>query len=256
MKTEILSTLDYSTKLIVSPDIDGFTSARLLEAFNGSVVVGTYDKNVLLLADGIDPKECLFVDCDMNTSDLVSIGNHQRLSSGDNIAEKSFNPNVHYGITKYTDKYPFATAFLISFATRVPTSEQIQAYMSYADSTYKNLLTYGVNMRTWWERMRHTELDLVFEPTENISNLITELEELYPSQGFVSKRLGKTNYLKKMNGTLTSLGLSHMPLTTGIKYMTDRVGKNTVIKYNQDILSYAEIFGGEYSITYNEEMNW
>jgi hypothetical protein len=38
--------------------------------------------------------------------------------------------------------------------------------------------------------------------------------------------------------------------------MTDRVGKNTVIKYNQDILSYAEIFGGEYSITYNEEMNW
>ena len=104
--------------------------------------------------------------------------------------------------------------------------------------------------------MRHTELDLVFEPTENISNLITELEELYPSQCFVSKRLGKTNYLKKMNGTLTNLGLSHMPLTTGIKYMTDRVGKNTVIKYNQDIISYAEIFGGEYSITYNEEMNW
>jgi hypothetical protein len=256
MREQILDTLSYSNKIIVSPDIDGFTSARLLEAFNGSVVVGTYDKNVMALADGVDPKECLFVDCDMNTSDFISIGNHQRLSSGDNIAKESFNPNVHYGITKYTDKYPFATAFLISFATRVPTSEQTQAYMSYADSTYKNLLSYGVNMRTWWERMRHLELDLVFEPTDSISNLITELEELYPSQGFVSKRLGKTNYLKKMNGTLQDLGINHMPLSTGMKYITDRVGKNTVVKYNQDIVSYAEIFGGEYSVTYNEEMSW
>ena len=256
MKTEILSTLDFSKQLIVSPDIDGFTSARLLKAFNGSVVVGTYDKNVLLLAADIDPKECLFVDCDMNSSDFVSIGNHQRLSSGDNMSPRSFNPNVHYGITKYTDKYPFATAFLISFATRVPTSTITQAYMSYADSTYKNLISYGVNMRTWWERMRHLELDLVFEPTEEIANLIAELEELYPSQGFVSKRLGKARYLEKMNDVLDSLGISHLPLTTGIKYMSDRVGKNTVIKYNKDIISYAEIFGGEYSITYNEEMNW
>jgi hypothetical protein len=256
MKTEILATLDHSKELIVSPDIDGFTSARLLEAFNGSVVVGTYDKNVLVLAEGVDPKECLFVDCDMNTSDFVSIGNHQRLSSGDNMSEKSFNPNVFYGVNKYTDKYPYATAFLISFATRVPTSATTQAYMSYADSTYKNLESYGINMRNWWERMRHLELDLVFEPTEEISLLIEELAEKHPAQGFVSKRLGKARYIEQMNDTLTSLNLSHRPLATGIKYMTDRVGKNTVIKYNKDIISYAEIFGGEYSVTYNEEMNW
>ena len=104
--------------------------------------------------------------------------------------------------------------------------------------------------------MRHLELDLVFEPTEEISLLIEELAEKHPSQGFVSKRLGKTRYIEQMNNVLTSLGLSHRPLTTGIKYMSDRVGKNTVIKYNQDIISYAEIFGGEYSVTYNEEMNW
>lgn len=256
MRDSILTTLNHSDKLIVSPDIDGFTSARLLEAFNGSLVVGTYDKNVLLLADGVEPSECLFVDCDMNRSDLVSIGNHQRLSSGDNMSVKSFNPNVFHGINKYTDKYPFATAFLISFATRVTTSEQTQAYMSYADSTYKNLLSYGVNMRTWWERMRHTELDLVFEPTEEISNLLAELEEKYPAQGFVSKRLGKTRYMEKMNETLKNLGIKHEPLSTGVKYLADRVGKNTVLKYNQDIISYAEIFGGEYSITYDQEMEW
>lgn len=256
MKDKILSTLDHSKYLIISPDIDGFTSARLLEAFNGSVVVGTYDKNVLLLAEDIDPKECLFVDCDMNTSDFVSIGNHQRLSSGDSISKKSFNPNVHYGINTYTDKYPFATAFLISFATRVPTSEQTQISMMYADSTYKNLENYLPNMQNWQKRMTHTEIDRVFNLSEEDLRKLTELEELYPKQGFVSKRLGKLKYIEQMNDALNSGGIKHIPMVSGKKYLSDKVGKATVLKYNQDIISYAEIYGGEYSVTYNEEIKW
>ena len=256
MQKQILDTLSHSNKIIISPDIDGLTSARLLEAFNDSVVVGTYDKNILLLGDGIDPKECLFVDCDMNTSDLVSIGNHQRLSSGDNMSSKSFNPNVHFGINKYTDKYPFATAFLISFATRVTTSEQIQAYMSYADSTYKNLINYSENMHNWRERMRHLELDQVFEPSPQVLQILKSLESAETPQGFVSKRYGKKRYIEEMNAALDSHQIPHMTLTSGKKYLTDKVGRNTVIKYNQDIISYAEVFGGEYSITYNEEIDW
>lgn len=256
MKDKILSTLDHSKLLIISPDIDGFTSARLLEAFNGSLVVGTYDKNVLLLADGVEPSECLFVDCDMNRSDLVSIGNHQRLSSGDSISEKSFNPNVHYGVNKYTDKYPFATAFLISFATRVPTSEITQLYMAYADSTYKNLENYLPNMQNWQERMTHTELDRIFNLSSEDLRKLTELEEIYPKQGFVSKRLGKIKYIDQMNDALDSGGIKHLPMVSGKKYLSDKVGKTTMLKYNQDIVSYAEIFGGEYSVTYDEEMNW
>jgi hypothetical protein len=256
MKIEILRTLDFSKKIIVSPDIDGFTSARLLEAFNGSLVVGTYDKNVLLLADGVEPSECLFVDCDMNRSDLVSIGNHQRLSSGDSISEKSFNPNVHYGITKYTDKYPFATAFLISAATRVPTSEQTQLHMAYADSTYKNLQNYLPNMENWRKRMMHTEIDRVFSLSSEDLQKLQELEEKYPTQGFVSKRLGKSRYIEQMNQALKSEGIKHLPMVSGKKYLSDKVGRTTMLKYNQDIISYAEIYGGEYSVTYDQEMNW
>ena len=36
----------------------------------------------------------------------------------------------------------------------------------------------------------------------------------------------------------------------------DKVGINTVIRYNRDIISYAEIFTGEYSVTYDQEMEW
>ncbi len=256
MKQQILDTLSYSNKIIISPDIDGMTSARLLEAFNGSVVVGTYDKNVLVTAEGVDPKECLFVDCDMNRSDLVSIGNHQRLSSGDNMSSKSFNPNVHYGVNKYTDKYPFATAFLISFATRVTTSANLQAYMSYADSTYKNLVNYSENMHNWRERMTHLELDQVFDPSPEVAKVLQSLESAETPQGFVSKRYGKKRYIEEMNAVLTSHQIPHMTLTSGVKYLTDKVGRNTVVKYNQDIISYAEVFGGEYSVTYDEEMEW
>jgi hypothetical protein len=256
MKSKILDTLSHSNKIIISPDIDGITSARLLEAFNGSVVVGTYDKNVLLLSDGVDPKECLFVDCDMNSADFVSIGNHQRLSSGDNMALKSFNPNVHYGVSKYTDKYPFATAFLISFATRVTTSEHIQAYMSYADSTYKNLINYSDNMHNWWQRMKHLELDQVFNPSPQVLQILKSLESAETPQGFVSKRFGKKRYIEEMNAALASHNIPHMTLVSGKKYLTDKVGKATVVKYNQDIISYAEVYGGEYSITYNEEIDW
>lgn len=256
MKTEILSTLDFSKQLIVSPDIDGFTSARLLEAFNGSRVVGVYDKNVMVTADGVDPKECLFVDCDMNSADFVSIGNHQRLSSGDNIASSSFNPNVHYGINKYTDKYPFATAFLISFATRVPTSNKTQLSMAYADSTYKNLEKYLPNMQNWQKRMRHTELDRVFSLSDDDLQKLQAMETEQPTQGFVSKRFGKNRYIDAMNAALIAQGIDHLPLTEGKKYLTDKVGRATVVKYNQDIISYAEIFGGEYSVTYNEEIEW
>ena len=256
MLKNILATLDFSKQLIVSPDIDGFTSARLLEAFNGSVVVGTYDKNVMVTAEGVDPKECLFVDCDMNSADFVSIGNHQRLSSGDNMAKQSFNPNVHYGVNKYSDKYPFATAFLISAATRVPTSDKTQISMMYADSTYKNLENYLPNMQNWQKRMKHTELDRVFSLSNEDLQKLQALETEQPSQGFVSKRFGKKRYIDAMNEALITQGIKHLPLVEGKKYLADKVGRPTVLKYNKDIISYAEIFGGEYSVTYNEEIDW
>ena len=43
MKTAILETLEYSKNLIISPDMDGFMTAKLLERFNGSKIVGSYE---------------------------------------------------------------------------------------------------------------------------------------------------------------------------------------------------------------------
>ncbi len=255
MKSSIRDTLEYSDQLIISPDMDGFMSAKLINKYNGSKVVGSYDKNILCLADGIDPEKCLFVDCDMNRQEYVSIGNHMRLLS-DNMSVESFNPNVHFGITTYTDKFPYATCYLITFATEVSTSTEDKHRMAYADSTYKNLINYGRNMRNWSDRMYHPEVENILNPLSSDIQGRLDIEQKYPNQSFTSKRFGKERYMLKLNEALVNEGIEHLPLTSGRKYQSSKVDKTTVVRYNKDIISYAEIYGGEYSVTYDQEMEW
>ena len=255
MKTEILNTLEYSKNLIISPDMDGFMTAKLLERFNGSQIVGSYDKNILCLADGIDPEECLFVDCDMNRQEFVSLGNHMRLLE-DNMSVESFNPNVDFGVATYSDKFPFATAFLISFATEVQTSEQDLIRMAFADSTLKNMEKYSDNMRNWSTRMDHDAVKYIMDNSDIAKRNDAQARFDYVDQSFTSKRYGKTRYIDTLNNALEGQGMKFKPLTNGKKYICDKVGIETLIRYNRDIISYAEIFTGEYSVTYDQEKEW
>lgn len=255
MKTDILATLEHSRNLIISPDMDGFMSAKLLERFNGSQVVGSYDKNLLCLADDIDPEDCLFLDCDMNRENFVSLGNHMRLLK-DGMSTKSFNPNVHFGVTTYSDKFPFATAFLISFATEVQTSTADLIRMAFADSTLKNMEKYSNNMRNWSDRMDHPAVRYIMDNSDIAKQNDAEARFEYVDQSFVSKRYGKERYLDTLNKALEAQGMKFQTLTRGNKYLCDKVGLNTVTRYNKDIISYAEIFTGEYSVTYDQSVVW
>ena len=255
MKIQILDTLEYSKQLIISPDMDGFMTAKLLERFNGSKIVGSYDKNLLCLADGINPEECLFVDCDMNRQEYVSLGNHMRLLE-DNMSVESFNPNVHFGVATYSDKFPFATAFLISFATEAQTSEEDLIRMAFADSTLRNMEKYSDNMRNWSTRMDHPAVKYIMDNSDIAKRNDAQARFDYVDQSFTSKRYGKARYMDTLNNALEGQGMKFEPLTRGIKYICDKVGKETVIRYNRDIISYAEIFTGEYSVTYDQEMEW
>jgi hypothetical protein len=255
MKTDILDTLEYSKNLIISPDMDGFMTAKLIERFNGSKIVGSYDKNILCLADGINPEECLFVDCDMNRQEFVSLGNHMRLLE-DNMSVESFNPNVHFGVSTYSDKFPFATAFLISFATEVQTSDSDLIRMAFADSTLKNMEKYSDNMRNWSKRMDHDAVKYIIDNSDIARDNDRQARFDYVDQSFVSKRYGKARYIDTLNKALEAQGMSFEPIVDGVKYVCDKVGIETLVRYNRDIISYAEIFTGEYSVTYDQEKEW
>ncbi len=230
-------------------------SAKLLERFNGSQIVGSYDKNLLCLADGIDPEDCLFLDCDMNRYNFVSLGNHMRLLE-DSMSYKSFNPNVHFGVTTYSDKFPFATAFLISFATEVQTSNTDLTRMAFADSTLKNMEKYSNNMRNWSDRMDHPAVRYIMDNSDIARANDAQARFDYVDQSFTSKRYGKERYLNTLNRALEAQGMKFQTLTRGNKYLCDKVGLNTLTRYNKDIISYAEIFTGEYSVTYDQEIEW
>lgn len=255
LKESIKYTLDYSEKLIISPDMDGFISAQLINRYNGAKVVGTYDKNILCLADDIDPEDCLFVDCDMNRERYVSIGNHMRLVK-DNMSTRGFNPNSFFGINKYSAKFPFATAYLISFATEIETSATEIIRMAYADSTLRNMELYSDNMRIWSDRMKCPAVDYVISATDYAKQLDDELRVTYTTQSFTSKRYGKKRYIEEVNAALIKENVPHETIKMGKKYMSDKVGLNTVMRYNGDIISYAEVYGGEYSVTYDQEIAW
>ena len=253
MKTDILDTLAYSKNLIISPDMDGFMSADLISRYNGSQVVGTYDKNILCLADGVDPQECLFVDCDMNG--FVSIGNHMRLAE-DGMSDKSFNPNTKFAVVNYSAKFPYATAYLIAFATEVQTSLPDRIRMAFSDSTLQNMQKYGDNMRKWSTRMECDPVSYVIWNTDEIQEQDRLIRLKYPNQSFTSKRYGKERYIQSINEALVSEKIPHKQIVNGKKYLVDKVGINTVKRYMSDIMSYAEIFTGEYSVTYNQEIEW
>jgi len=145
---------------------------------------------------------------------------------------------------------------LISFATEVQTSPADLIRMAFADSTLKNMEKYSDNMRNWSDRMNHPAVQYIMDNSDIARRNDAQARFDYVDQSFTSKRYGKDRYIDTLNNALEGQGMKFEPLTQGIKYICDKVGKETVIRYNRDIISYAEIFTGEYSVTYNQEKEW
>jgi hypothetical protein len=128
--------------------------------------------------------------------------------------------------------------------------------MAFADSTLKNMEKYSDNMRNWSTRMEHPATKYIIDNSDIAKRNDAQARFDYVDQAFVSKRYGKERYLNTLNKALEAQEMAFEPLVQGIKYISDKVGIETVIRYNRDIISYAEIFTGEYSVTYNQEKEW
>jgi hypothetical protein len=128
--------------------------------------------------------------------------------------------------------------------------------MAFADSTLKNMEKYSDNMRNWSRRMDHPATRYIIDNSDIAKRNDAQARFDYVDQAFVSKRYGKTRYMDTLNKALEDQGMKFEPLVQGIKYVCDKVGIETLIRYNRDIISYAEIFTGEYSVTYDQEKEW
>jgi hypothetical protein len=128
--------------------------------------------------------------------------------------------------------------------------------MAFADSTLKNMEKYSDNMRNWSKRMDHDAVRYIIDNSDIAKKNDAQARFDYVDQSFTSKRYGKQRYIDTLNNALQGQEMKFEPLTQGMKYVSDKVGIETLIRYNRDIISYAEIFTGEYSVTYNQEKEW
>lgn len=174
--------------VVISPDIDGLTSASILNEIYPLKIIGIYTTTHLLMLDNFDKndaKNALWLDHDVNQKGIKCIGQHlvhHKSTDELPLREKiSWNPNVWLkqswaesfsGVGgKKRDKYPYGTAHFLwdlKFGSVEPSPEQT-ALLAHADGTWFALDCYKANATIWRE--------LMFEDSKWVEKLLNYRNE-------------------------------------------------------------------------------
>ncbi len=175
--------------VVISPDVDGLTSAAILNSIYPLKIIGIYSTTHLLLLDDHTPedaKNALWLDHDISQIGVRCVGQHVvHHEPTDNLPLReptSWNPNVWQkqswnksfsGVSGRTlDKYPYGTAhFLWDLDHRniVPTPVQT-AILAHADGTWFALDCYKANGILW--------KNLMFSNSQWIDKLLNYRQEV------------------------------------------------------------------------------
>ena len=174
--------------VVISPDVDGLTSAAILNEFYPLTIIGIYTTTHLLMLDNFDSndaKNALWLDHDVSQKGIKCIGQHLVHHKSTDVLplrEKvSWNPNVWLNQAwaesfsgvggKKRDKYPYGTAHFLwdlKFGNIEPTPEQT-ALLAHADGTWFALDCYKANASIW--------KDLMFEESKWVNKLLNYRNE-------------------------------------------------------------------------------
>jgi hypothetical protein len=145
-----------SRRMIIGNDIDALLSAQFLHHALGWSIAGFYNYTTLYHAPAIDPRDCVWVDLDINDPACYSIGHHiLRPAPTDRIPSHraSVNPNLLRGIDEsiFTHKYPLGTIHLLLWLhdVRIRNRRTAMLLLWLADSTWINAQRYRSNVRDW-----------------------------------------------------------------------------------------------------------
>jgi len=170
-------------KIIISPDVDGLTSACLLASKFDCEIIGTYGTSHALLYDGASTKDAenaLWLDHDVSRPNIRCVGQHLvQHKAEDKLplrSKVSWNPNVWQnqsweksfagGKGKKRDKYPLGTAhFIADYVGLESTIEKnLTALFAHLDGTWFALDLYRPNAEIW--------IDLMFPKNELILSIL------------------------------------------------------------------------------------
>lgn len=222
--------------IVVSPDVDGLTSAAILNSMYPVKIIGIYTTTHLLLLDNHtkeEAREALWVDHDISQKGVRCIGQHLVLHKPSDILplrdKCSWNPNIWVkqawsesftGVSgRRRDKYPYGTAhFLWDLKNRneTPTSEQL-AILAHADGTWFALDCYKVNGQIWKE--------LMFDKSVWVDHLLNYRNEI--SAHSLHKSFAEELYKIGYSSQSRSMRAQHLPselkLLVGRQSLTIRI---------------------------------
>lgn len=149
---------------ILSPDSDGLLCGLFVSHYLNWNIRGFYDGKVLLLAKGLIPKDCVFLDMEIYRAEVRSIGQHMILFDKKNPPEgwSAFNQcisanNLHQYDFKnnFKSKYPLGTIHLLAAIVgtqhKIGIKKNAVGPLLYTDGTFKNQFNYPENCLEWLE---------------------------------------------------------------------------------------------------------
>ena len=247
--------------IVISPDVDGLTSAAILNSIYPLKIIGIYTTTHLLLLDDHtkeEARDALWLDHDISQIGVRCVGQHLVLHQSTNKLplrdQRSWNPNVWVkqawtdsfkGVGgKKRDKYPYGTAhFLWDLAHRneTPSPEQV-AILAHADGTWFALDCYKANGQIW--------KDLMFESSEWVEKLLNYRNEhkAHPLHKKFTDQLFKIGYSSQSRSTKAQLLPAELKPLVGRQSLTIRITSDST-RYLKKITEGLHLIGGHIKST-------
>lgn len=154
-------------KCILSPDSDGFLCGLAMTNLLDWEVVGFYDGKVLITTAGINYRDCVFLDIEINRPGVGSIGNHlveynRNVSINNHNFDGCIQPNILRGFdgkSAFQRKYPFGAIHLLlgilqENGTINDLPESAVSPLLFADGVGNNLFGYPENCLDWIDYLK------------------------------------------------------------------------------------------------------
>lgn len=154
--------IETNKNAVLSPDSDGFICGLFMSHFLNWKIVGFYDGKILVLKDGLNVEECVFLDVDIFRKNIKSIGHHMLLFNKNRLPDNWDNydnciqPNNIRNFDFKNDfkrKYPMGSIHLLlgilDNKITIDIKKPAICPLLFVDGTYKVLYSYPENVLDW-----------------------------------------------------------------------------------------------------------
>ncbi|MDD2730991.1 MAG: hypothetical protein PHW33_02600 [Candidatus Portnoybacteria bacterium] len=182
---------------IISPDSDGLLCGLLMSYYLGWRIRGFYDGKVIVVEEGTNPQNCIFLDMEIFRPNIRSVGQHMVMydkrdlpsnwSNFDNCIAANNLRNYDFK-NDFKLKYPLGTVhILLSILGQnriIPIQKSAVSPLLYTDGTFKNQFNYPENCLSWLDFLgannTNNPLQKVFlDRHYSTYELMVELKDLF-----------------------------------------------------------------------------